>query len=289
MAPNTVLEPPPVAEAKAEEKPKVQVPKPLEFAKVDRRHAILNDALLENSDTRPKRPVVSLFFSVFIQAILLVILLLIPLFFTEAIDLSQFTKTFLVAPPPPPPPPPPAVTTEVKIVKQTKRVFTAAGKLVAPVAIPKQIAMLKENPDELGADIIGGVPGGVAGGVPGGQIGGVIGGIISSSPKAYLPPPTPTVRAPVRVGGRVMAPRVLSSPDPIYPVLAKQARIQGDVQIDAVIDVKGNIVEMQAISGHPLLIPAALDALRRWKYQPTILNDEPVPVQLIVTIRFRLQ
>ena len=85
-----------------------------------------------------------------------------------------------------------------------------------------------------------------------------------------------------------MAPRAIASPDPIYPSLAKQARIYGDVVIDAVIDVQGNVVEMQVVSGHPLLVPSAVDALRKWKYQPTILNDEPVPVQLMVTIKFRL-
>jgi len=85
-----------------------------------------------------------------------------------------------------------------------------------------------------------------------------------------------------------MAPRAIAAPDPIYPSLAKQARIYGDVVIDAVIDVNGNVVEMQVVSGHPLLVPPALEALRRWKYQPTILNDEPVPVQLMVTIKFRL-
>jgi protein TonB len=106
----------------------------------------------------------------------------------------------------------------------------------------------------------------------------------------YLPP-APTVaaqKAPVRVGGRVLPPKLLSAPDPIYPPLAKQAKIQGDVLIDAVIDVNGQVVEMQVLNGHPMLINAALEALRRWRYQPTILNEEPVPVQLVVTIRFRL-
>jgi protein TonB len=151
--------------------------------------------------------------------------------------------------------------------------------------------MLKETTDDLGPDAGVGVVGGVPGGVPGGTAGGVIGGIIGGAPKTFLPPvpAAPTPRAPVRVGGRVMEPRVISNPPPVYPPLAKQAKIQGDVQIDAVIDIHGNVVEMQVISGHPLLINAALDALRRWKYQPTILNDEPVPVQLIVTIRFRMQ
>jgi len=76
--------------------------------------------------------------------------------------------------------------------------------------------------------------------------------------------------------------------DPVYPALAKQTHMQGSVIIDAVIDEHGNIIQEQVISGPPLLIQAALDAVRRWKYEPTYLNDEPVPVQLNVTVTFRL-
>jgi protein TonB len=163
-----------------------------------------------------------------------------------------------------------------------------SGKLMAPTAIPKEVAILHEV--ESAPDAAVGVVGGVPGGVPGGQAGGVIGGILSSTPKAYIPPaPVVMPKAPIRVGGRVMAPKPLLAPDPIYPPLAKQARVFGDVVIDAVIDTQGNVVEMQVVAGHPLLVPAALDALKRWKYQPTILNEQPVPVQLLVTIRFRLQ
>lgn len=288
MAPNSVVAPPPKDEAKKEAVETRSAPTRTAYvtAAASQRDW-LGEALLELSSARQKRNPWSYVASIFIQTLLLVTLLAIPLFFTEAIDLKQFTQTFLVAPPPPPPPPPPATQAIVKVVRAPK-VFQLSGKLVAPTVIPKEVAMLKESSDE-GADIGAGVVGGVPGGVPGGQAGGVIGGIISGAPKAYIPAaPPPVQRAPIRVGGRVMAPRVIAAPDPIYPPLAKQARIQGDVQIDAVIDINGNVVEMNVMNGHPLLIPSALDALRRWKYQPTILNDEPVPVQLIVTIRFRM-
>ena len=169
-----------------------------------------------------------------------------------------------------------------------KRVFTAGGKLLAPTAIPEKIAMLKEEalPPDVGAGVSGGVPGGV----PGGQLGGVLGGIISGASRTYVPaaPVAPAPKAPVRVGGRIKAPRALLTPEPVYPVLAKQAKVQGDVVIDAVIDQAGRVVEMQVVSGHPLLLPAAMEALRKWRYEPTYLNDEPVAVQLVVTIKFRL-
>lgn len=249
--------------------------------------AWFEDALLEMSSTSPKRRTADFVFSLVVHFLVLAALLLLPLYFTEAIDLKQFAQTLLVAPPPPPPPPPPAAA----MIKASapRRVFTPSGKLVAPARIPERVAMLREEdlPPELGGV---GVAGGVPGGVPGGQAGGVIGGIIGGIPGAsQLPPPPKAVpKAPIRVGGRVKAPRPVSTPQPLYPALARAARLQGDVVVDAVIDVSGSVVEMKVVSGHPLLITAALDALRRWKYEPTYLNEEPVPVALLVTIRFRL-
>ncbi len=253
------------------------------------RHVLFADSLLDLSTTRPRQRTLDFVLSMIVHAIFLGTLILLPLYFTDAIDLKQFTQTFLVAPPPPPPPPPPPEQAIVKMAPGPRRVFTQAGKLLAPSAIPQQVAMLKEEelPPEVGA---AGVVGGVPGGVPGGQAGGVIGGIISGAQRTYVPvaPAAPQPKAPVRVGGRVRAPRPISTPEPVFPALAKQAKIQGDVQIDAVIDQTGNVVEMQVVSGHPLLIPAAMEALLKWKYEPTYLNDEPIAVRLIVTIRFRL-
>jgi len=165
--------------------------------------------------------------------------------------------------------------------------FMNSGKLYAPTVIPKQIAEIKEAPLE--ADSIGGVAGGVPGGVPGGQMGGVIGGVLGGIPSAAAKPIAPPSKsAPIRVGGRVRAPKPIIQVKPEYPTLARQARIQGQVQIDAVLDEQGNVVEMHVVSGPPLLYQAALDALRKWKYEPTYLNDQPIAVQMIVTITFVL-
>jgi len=150
--------------------------------------------------------------------------------------------------------------------------------------------MLKEEP--LPPDVGLGVVGGVPGGVPGGQLGGVIGGIVSDASRTNVPLPVPAVvqpRAPLRVGGRIRPPRVLSKPAPAYPPLAKQTKVQGVVTIDAVIDTEGNVVEMRVVSGHPLLISAALESVKQWKYEPTYLNDQPIAVQLIVTVTFQLE
>src|SRR5258708_4031352 len=88
------------------------------------------------------------------------------------------------------------------------------------------------------------------------------------------------------VGQGVKAPRLILGPQPVYPILARQARISGAVVIDAVIDTQGNIVEMRTVSGHPILALAAMEALRHWKYEPTILGGEAIPVELLVTLTF---
>ena len=166
--------------------------------------------------------------------------------------------------------------------------FIARGKLFAPTVIPKQVAEIKEAPlePESFIGVEGGVPGGVPGGQMGGVIGGVLGGVLSTAAKPVVP--APAKAAPTRVGGRVKAPRPIFQPAPEYPPLARQARIQGQVEIDAILDEQGNVIEMKVVSGPPLLYQAAQEALRKWKYEPTYLNDQPIAVQMIVTITFVL-
>lgn len=308
MARNSTLAPPDeafaedveVLERKTEKRPPTPQPSPRRRAPEKpeqgeareplHRTELFAEALLEFSPTRPKRPVVDLLVSLLIHTLVLGILLLIPLYFTEAIDLKQFTRTLLVAPPPPPPPPPPAAPAVARTGRAPQRVFTVAGKLLAPTAIPEKVAMIKEEPLPPDVGIGYGVEGGVPGGVPGGQVGGVIGGILGGAARTYVPapPPPPAPREPIRVGGRVQPPRLIQRIEPVYPPLAQQARVQGEVVIDAVIETDGRVAEMQVISGHPLLIQAALDAVRRWRYEPTYLNEQPVAVKLVVTVRFTL-
>jgi len=166
---------------------------------------------------------------------------------------------------------------------------------VAPKQIPKEIAMIKE--EELPPPMSGavGVVGGVPGGVPGGAPGGVIGGIIGSVPTAAPPPPPPPAEKPkpatpqrIRVGGNVQAANIARMVRPSYPPLAKQARIQGTVRFNAVIAKDGTIQNLQVVSGHPLLIPAATEAVRQWVYKPTMLNGEPVEVQTQIDVNFTL-
>jgi protein TonB len=227
------------------------------------------------------------------QVVAIIVAIIIPLLFTDALPKTQLTS-FLVAPPPPPPPPPPPAPAPIKVVKVIPRQFDA-GKLMQPKAIPKDIAIIKEEelpPVSAVQGVVGGVPGGVPGGVAGGVLGGIIGGVPAAAPP---PPPPVKVEAPkpvtpsrIRVGGNVQAAMAIRAPKPAYPPLAKQARIQGVVRLNAIIGKDGTIQDLKAASGHPLLVPSALEAVKQWLYKPTLLNGEPVEVVTVIDVNFTL-
>lgn len=93
-------------------------------------------------------------------------------------------------------------------------------------------------------------------------------------------------RIAIRVAGEVQASKLVFQPEAIYPPQAKEARIQGTVRFDATIGPDGNVENLTLLSGHPLLVPAAMEAVRRYRYQPTLLNGQPVQVIAPVTVSF---
>ncbi len=99
-------------------------------------------------------------------------------------------------------------------------------------------------------------------------------------------PPPPPAAPPLRLGGFVKPPKLLNSVLPVYPSIARSSGIEGNVVVEASIGLAGSVVATKVISGPPMLRQAAVDALRRWKYQPAMLNGEPVAVQTTVTIQF---
>lgn len=249
---------------------------------------VLAEAMLENSSTRQRRSPLDWAISFFIHIAVLLALLLLPLYFSQGLNMDKLQTTLLVAPLPPaaaPPPPPPSVA---HVVHAVPRVFTP-GKLTAPTFIPKVVpaASSDASPPE---EAFGGAVAGVPGGVPGGQIGGIVGGMPSVSvPVAAVVPAAEGPRRPVRVGGDVKPPRLIYGPAAAYPVLARQSHIHGTVVIEAIIDEHGNVIEEKVISGHPLLVQAALKAVSERKYEPTILDGEPMPVDLKVEVNFQMQ
>jgi periplasmic protein TonB len=207
-----------------------------------------------------------------VQFVILGILILIPLIYTEALP-NGMLNTFLVAPAPPPPPPPPAAA--VKEVVRPR--IVQPEKMVAPTVIPKKVVIEKDAAPDVGAGVAGGV--GVIGGT--GPLGGIIGG-------APPPPPKPVITGPVRVGGNVMAAKAINRPSPEYPAIAKAAHVQGTIVLHAIISKDGTVQDLQYVSGPPLLMKAAMDAVKQWRYQATELNGEPVEVDTTIQVIFTL-
>ncbi|MFZ0138039.1 MAG: TonB family protein [Candidatus Sulfotelmatobacter sp.] len=243
---------------------------------------MFEDSLLESGGRLKTKRGRTTTFAIILEIALVGLMVLMPLIFTEALPKQQL-MTFLVAPPPPPPPPPPAAA-PVKIVKQIQTDIVN-GELRTPTKIPQKVQMIKEDEAPPPVMASSGVVGGVPGGIPGGQMGGVIGGIISSTPVAVPKVATPQR---VRVSQGVSQGLLVRRVQPTYPPLARQARIQGTVVLRAVIAKDGSIENLTLVSGHPMLAPAAIEAVKQWRYKPYLLNGEPVEVDTEVLVNFTL-
>ena len=243
---------------------------------------MFEDSLVESAGRIKTKRGWTTIFSFVLQVTLIGVMILIPLIYTEALPKAQL-MTFLVAPPPPPPPPPPPAAVQPKAVKVVQTDIVN-GQLRTPTKIPEKVAMIKEEappPQVASMGVVGGVPGGV----PGGSMGGVIGGIISSTPVAVPKVATPQR---IRVSAGVTAGNLVTQVKPQYPPLAKAARIQGTVVLAAVISKDGHIENLKVLSGHPMLIQSAMEAVKQWRYKPYYLNGEPVEVDTQINVVFTL-
>jgi len=244
------------------------------------------DSVLEFGVQR-KRKFLATGTSFALNCLAIMLMLAVPLMFTEELPKAQLL-TFLVAPPPPPQPPPPAAA-PVRVVHQIETDMLNNGALRTPTKIPQKIQMIKEDEAPPPMNAGGGVVGGVPGGIPGGQLGGVIGSVISStSSLAAVPRFVPATPTRIRISQGVTRGLLIHREEPIYPALARAARVQGDVVLSAIIDTNGQIQNLQLVSGHPMLVPAALAAVRQWRYKPYLLNGQPVEVETTITVIFTL-
>jgi TonB family protein len=154
------------------------------------------------------------------------------------------------------------------------------------VAIPSTFGALNTRPVvKAQSSSVGAAPSLEPGGSPAPE--GTLSGIAAPPPPPKLAvPPKPVSNDPVRVGGDVLPPKVISSVLPTYPALAQQAGVTGTVVVDTTIDKEGRVEKMKIVSGPVLLRDAALNALRQWRYAPSKLNGQPISVEMIVSIRF---
>jgi len=225
-----------------------------------------------------------------LQCSLVTGVLLVQLLRPELLPKTMLQTMLAVPPLPPPPPPPPApanhATTQPRVAP---RQFNAKA-LMEPTRIPDTVAILDDA--ELPAPGSG-VPGGIEASVPGGT--GVAPDAFFSSLSATPVPPPPVVKsepaaAPprVRLGGNVLQGKLVYGPKPEYPLLALRAHLEGTVQFTAIIGRDGTVQSLTLVSGHPLFVQAAFEAVRRWRYSPTYLNGEPVEVISPILVTFAL-
>ena len=235
--------------------------------------------------------------SIVFHSLLIFVVIIVPLLMPQTIPERELLVTLVspIGPPPPPPPPPvalPVITAPKAVQPQVRSVATDA--LIAPVALPKEVVKIVEEPIVPAVGVIGGVPGGMPGGIARGVLGGIL--AANASPPPVLappapppPPPPPQVAVPtvpIRIGGVVKEPQVIKMVPPVYPPLAARARVNGLVVLEATLTAQGSVEQIRVISGHPLLIDAAVECVKQWQYEPTYLNGTPVPVILTAKVHF---
>jgi periplasmic protein TonB len=234
-----------------------------------------------------KRKALATTTSFIVNVLAVLVMLAVPLMFTEDLPKAQLL-TLLVAPPPPPPPPPPAAEAVQKIVRQIQTDMLNTGQLRTPSRIPQKVQMIREEEAPPPMAATSGVVGGVPGGIPGGQLSGVIGGIVSATSNLAVPKFAPVVPQRVRISQGVTKGLLIRRVEPTYPPLARSARVQGEVVLSAIISTNGDIENLQLVSGHPMLVPAALTAVKQWRYKPYLLNGQPTEVETTITVIFTL-
>jgi protein TonB len=227
------------------------------------------------------------------QAILVTAAIVLPMLHPETLK----RVTMLVGGPPPSYHPPATQNVEPeRRVAPTPRPFKCT--FCAPPRIPATISTLPDEPSEATGQMVGTVTDGVIGGL--GPMGGDGVGRMPDIPpppvrprpvehhQAIPAPPQPAPPKQITTGGDVQASLLIYGPRPPYPPLARQARIQGVVHLTALINTEGKIASLRAIDGHPLLVHAAIDAVKQWIYRPTLLNRVPVEVITEITVTFTL-
>jgi len=219
------------------------------------------------------------------ESMLVGVLILLPLIYTQALP-RQLLISDIHIPPPPGSPPVPPVGQQARPPAR----HASVDPFTAPVRVPTTIAQIAEAPEPPRVDE---VPGPFVPGVPPGY-GAGNGPIPGGLPwNTGTPPPVPPAHVATqprlyRVGGDVIAAHALYQPRPVYPPLAIMAHVQGMVMLQAILGKDGTVQDLKVLSGHPLLVRAALDAVKTWRYQPTLLNSEPVDVLTEIDVNFNL-
>jgi periplasmic protein TonB len=187
---------------------------------------------------------------------------------------SNLPEYMRVAPMPPPPPvdrvaPPSGAP-------RTQPSNPDVAPTAAPDTIEPETAPANPFPDVGAIPSVGGVPGG-------------LGVVVTAPPVPVAPPDPPRQSGPVRVADLPVTPRKIADARPLYPEIARAARKEGTVILEAVLDPTGRVTQLRVIRSVPLLDQAALDAVRQWRYTPSLYGGRPVSVLMTITVHFTLQ
>jgi periplasmic protein TonB len=231
---------------------------------------------LETTWDRSSRRRWSTLASFTMQVLALSLLLAVPLLWVEGPPRLRWIDTSVLSPPPAPAPPAPPNTQRAMHPSEM-----SGGQVLTPTAIPTSITPINDAgaPPAPGIGDIGGIDGSTGAGPRG------VFRSIGDQVAAIPPPPKPT--RPLRVS-QIAEGNLAYRLQPTYPPLARAARVQGEVRLRAIISKAGTIENLEVLSGHAMLVTAAVEAVRRWRYRPYMLNGEPIEVETEITVNFTL-
>jgi periplasmic protein TonB len=232
------------------------------------------------------RYLTSLLISIVVHTAVLSALLLVPLLFFDVVQAEELIA-FLIEPPTIPPLPPVPIAPSAP--RERSGVAVIRGE-INPIPEHPPVGVHPED-DSATAFEIAGMVRGIG---PGTESAGPRGDILSHLLEATRQPALPTIqppirRTPVRVSGPLQEGKLIQKVSPIYPELAIRAHVSGTVLLEAIIDEEGNVTELKVVDGPPLLRDAACTAVKQWKYLPTMVGSEPVPVMATVSVIFRFR
>jgi protein TonB len=250
---------------------------------------MLENSLLESRGQTKSRKPMTVVVSLGAHVLTVGLLVLIPLLQTQAVTIPHVDMSLFL-----PRLERPKINDVPIVAKLENRASNASADtttMTTPRSIPDVIDRIGSSPSVMiDAPPLPGLPVGYGPPTLIANVGTAAGGRETAVPVGPPPPPPPPVDAkPTRIGGEVQAAKLLYQVKPVYPALAKVTRTQGIVVLDALISKEGSIESLRVISGHPLLTSAALDAVKQWRYQPTMLDREPVEVVTTITVTFTLQ
>lgn len=241
------------------------------------------DSLLETSWAYKGRRSWTTLTSIGLQAVVIGLLLMIPLLTTVGLPGNPLITT-PVSWGAPPPAAPPIHHEHAATVLQSN---LADDRLIQPPSIPKHVSMLDETeaPPQVNYNQGDGVAGSTG---TGGSPDGIFGSIDKSLHRVVptIAPP-PTIKREFKTSSMLEG-SLIRKVQPVYPPLARSARISGSVVVAALIGKDGTMVNVKALSGHPMLVQAAVQAVSQWRYRPYVLNGEAIEVETQITVNFIL-